>query len=191
MAWGPFGALLLAFLDGAGIPAVDLVDVMLLTLGSQNPVVAYISAALAVCGSIAGSLGLFYIGRKGGEEYIDKRTQTGWPRRFRRWYHHYGLLTVFIPALLPLPLPLKIFVLCAGALGIDRHQFILVMLAARVPRYFGEAFLGSQLGTKPMDYVKSHMLVLLAIAVGLFLFLYLLIKLKDRHHRRTQQNRAA
>ena len=51
------------------------------------------------------------------------------PRRaFRTWFMRYGLVTVFIPALLPIPfLPFKAFAACAGALGVTRTRFLLVL----------------------------------------------------------------
>ncbi len=187
--WGPWGIFLVAVVDSAGLPILEGVDVLLILIGARNGArAAYFAAALAVAGSVIGSLFLFYIGRKGGEAYLDKRTQNGWPNRLRRWFHHYGLLTVFILALVPVPLPMKIPVLCSGALDIDRKRFILALLAARIPRYFTLAYLGSQLGTYPLLYVKGHIWEWLGGAVGLFLFLLFLLKLKDRLHQRAEQS---
>jgi membrane protein YqaA with SNARE-associated domain len=180
LLWGPWGVLLLAVLDSAGIPAVEGVDALLVVMGSRDPRAAYFSAGLAVVGSVVGSLFLYYVARKGGEAYLDGRTQTGWTKKFRAWFHHYGALTIFIPALVPIPLPLKVFVLSAGALGMNRWHFVLVMLAARIPRYFGLAYLGAQLGDKPLHYLKTHVFQLLGLSVALFLFLLFLVKLKDR-----------
>jgi len=57
------------------------------------------------------------------------------------------MLTVFIPAVTPvLPLPLKVFVVSAGALKTPFSKFLAVILLARVIRYFGEAYLGILLG---------------------------------------------
>ena len=62
------------------------------------------------------------------------------------WFHRYGLLTVFIPALTPIvPLPLKVFVISAGALRAPFVKFLAVIVVARVIRYFGEVYLGIQL----------------------------------------------
>jgi membrane protein DedA with SNARE-associated domain len=137
-----------------------------------------------VLGSVAGSIVLFYIGRKGGEEFLNRRTQSGWPKRFRRWFHHYGGLTVFVPTLIPAPLPLKIFVLSAGALDMRLSHFVLLVLAARIPRYFGLVFLASEMSTNPLQYLKHHKFLLLGCAVALFAVLYILIKIKDRAHAR-------
>lgn len=179
LAWGPWGILLLAIADSAGIPIPAGVDALIVLIASRNAHTGYLSAALAVLGSTAGSFFLFYLGRKGGEVYLGRKTQHGWGRRFRHWFLHYGLLTVFIPTLLPVPMPMKIPVLCAGALGVRPRSFLLVVFFARLLRYFALAYLGSQLGNYPLVYLKSHVWFLLGVAIGLFLFLLLLIKAKD------------
>jgi hypothetical protein len=77
------------------------------------------SAASAIAGSLLGMMFLFWLARKGGEKYLDKHASGPRAMRFRRWFDRYGLVTVFIPALVPLvPLPMKVFVLSAGALGV-------------------------------------------------------------------------
>src|SRR5688500_19839856 len=48
------------------------------------------------------------ISRRGGEWYLRKRGSNPRSQRFRRWFDKYGLLTVFISALVPLPvMPMK------------------------------------------------------------------------------------
>ena len=184
LSWGPWGILLLSVLDSAGIPAVEGVDALIVLTASRNARLGYFSAALAVAGSLAGSLFLFYLARKGGEAYLARKTQSARAQKFRRWFHYYGALTIFIPALVPIPLPLKVFVLSAGALGMRPAHFALVLLAARIPRYFGIAYLGAQLGNEPILFLKTHVLQLLGLSIGLFLVLLSLVKLKDRLRQR-------
>jgi uncharacterized membrane protein YdjX (TVP38/TMEM64 family) len=122
-----------------------------------NPRAAYLGALFATIGSAIGCMFLFYLGRKGGQAYLDKITQSGRAARLRVWFQTYGLVTVFIPAFIPIPgLPLKIFVLCAGALGVTPIRFLLLILVARIPRYFGLAWLGSHFGADTMPWIKSH-----------------------------------
>ncbi len=197
LSWGPWGALALAFLDSAGIPVPVGVDALVLTLAAYHSGVGYFGAALAVLGSVAGSVVLFMIGRKGGEAYLDQRTQRGWPQRFRRWFHHYGGITIFIPVLVPVPLPVKIFVLSAGALGMRRTHFVVLVTLARMGRYFGLAYLGSQMGAKrPLEYLKGHAWELVGVSVALFLVSYILVKRADylrarAHHLHTKGHGAA
>jgi membrane protein YqaA with SNARE-associated domain len=178
---GPTGLFALAFLDGAGLPVPGGVDALLVFLASQNTDSVYTLALLTVLGSVLGNLVLFSIARKGGALYLEKRTTSGRAARFRHWFHHYGLLTVFIAALVPLPvMPMKIFVLCAGALESSIIAFVLIFAAARLMRYFGLAYLGSQLGTQALQYLREHVWYLVTFAVLLFLVLYLMVKMVDR-----------
>ncbi len=180
IAMGPTGLFLLAILDGAGLPVPGGVDVLVVFLASQHPAYAYQLAAFAVTGSVLGNLILFAIARKGGQLYIDKRTISGNGARFRKWFHHYGLLTVFIAALVPLPvMPMKIFVLCSGALGSNILAFVGVFFFARALRYCGLAYLGSQMGDKALIYLRQNVWNLVALAVVLFIVLYLLVKVAD------------
>jgi membrane protein YqaA with SNARE-associated domain len=172
--------LFLAVLDSAGIPLPAGVDALLLLLAAVKPGLAYWSAALATAGSVAGCMVLYYAARKGGERYLDRHTQTGKGRRFRLWFLRYGLVTVFVPALLPIPLPTKVFVICAGAFGVRAVPFLLVVLAARIPRYAGLAYLGSQLGEHSGTWLRAHTWQLTAASLVLLAGLLLLIKLVGR-----------
>lgn len=177
LAWGPGGVFLLAILDSAGIPLPAGVDALILAVAAVHGHLAYWSALAAIAGSAIGCMILFFIARKGGEMFLERHTLTPSARRFRNWFHEYGLLTIFIPALVPIiPLPLKVFVLSAGALGVRPLGFLAVVLLARIPRYIALAYLGSKLGENSWAYLKDHTWQFAGLAVGLFVFLALLIR---------------
>jgi uncharacterized membrane protein YdjX (TVP38/TMEM64 family) len=91
----------------------------------------------------------------------------------RAWFHEYGLLTVFVPAFVPIiPLPLKIFIISAGALEESPVTFSIVLLAARVPRYLFLAWLGSRLGAGTLPYLRQHIWQLVLLTCALFVVLY-------------------
>lgn len=168
-SWGPAGLLIIATLDSAGIPLPAAVDALLIATAAVDPGAAYLSAALAVIGSLAGSLFLFMLARKGGQTYLDRMVSPERAARVRSRFHTYGLITVFIPALVPIiPLPLKVFVICAGVFGVSPGAYLLTVLAARVPRYFGLAWLGLRLGHDAGAWLKSHAwhLTLFAVVLG-------------------------
>lgn len=167
LAWGPFGLLFLAVLDSAGLPIVGGVDVLLVTFSAAHPQQAYIGAACAVAGSVFGTAILFFIARKGGEVLLAKHLSKRRGARLHAFFQRYGLATVFIPAVCPLPLPTKVPVFCAGALQVRTYYFIVVVLAARVIRYFALALLGQKLGPRTFSFLLSHLLVVAAIAIGL------------------------
>jgi membrane protein YqaA with SNARE-associated domain len=173
-AWGPGGAFLIALLDSAAVPLPGGVDALLILTSVTNADLAYLTAGLCVLGSAIGSMFLFYLARKGGAVYLNRHTQSARARRFRQWFDDYGLVTVFIPTLVPIPgLPMKVFVLSAGALGVKPLSFLLTVLAGRVPRYFALAALGRAMGNDAPAWLADHKwhLVLGALALGAVLML--------------------
>ena len=183
VAWGPLGVFVLAILDSAGVPLVSSVDGLVILLAVQSPGSAYITAALAVVGSLIGSLILFWIARRGGEAYFEHHSQTRRGARMKGWFLEYGLLTVFVPALVPIPMPMKLFVVAAGAFEVNPLVFAGVLTIARVPRYFALAWLGKKLGPDTLPYLRHHVWQLLAFSVFLFFVLYLVIKFIDRRRK--------
>jgi membrane protein YqaA with SNARE-associated domain len=179
VALGPWGILAVAFID-AGIPIPNGLDLLVVLLSVKEPASAPLWAALAVLGSSTGNLVLFYLSRKGGQRLLKAETPEGYRKRFRLWFNRYGLVTVFIPALIPIPMPLKFFVVSSGMLGISWIYFLGIVLVARSLRYGGEAYLGVQLGEHSTQYLEDHALQLAAFAALLFVGLYLLIRLSDR-----------
>ena len=181
IALGPGGLMIAALLDGAGLPIPGGVDALLVFLSSRMPEDAFWFAGVCVLGSVMGNFLLFLLARRGGEMYLSKRSASRRQARFREWFDHYGLLTVFIAALVPLPImPLKIFVLCSGALGSAPWAFVATFIGARVPRYIGLAYLGRRMGANTLVFLQEHVWHLTAAALVLFFLLMLLVKIADR-----------
>jgi membrane protein YqaA with SNARE-associated domain len=185
VAWGPLGLFLFAVADGAGVPTPGGLDLLLIVLSAHSPSRAMGFAGLTVLGSLIGCLILFWMARKGGEAVLKPYRTRPRFSRFEQWFQTYGLLTVFIPALVPIPMPLKFFILCAGAFEIRVLPFVATLLAARIPRYLGLAYLGSKGHT--LSWFEAHSWQLVAVAVGLFVFLYLLIKFVGTKRRVTEK----
>jgi membrane protein YqaA with SNARE-associated domain len=160
------------------------VDALVIFVSIATPQSAYPAAGMAVLGSLIGSLFLFIVARKGGEAYLDKYTVTPQGARLKSWFLEYGLLTVFVPAAVPIiPMPLKVFILSAGALGVSPVVFTVVLLVARLIRYYKIAYLALRLGNQTLPYLRHHIWQLLAIAVGGFVSLYILIRFADRRRK--------
>lgn len=183
VAVGPWGLLLLAFLDSAGIPLPNGLDAYLIFLAVRDPAGAYRYAAISVAGSVIGNVALFLAARHGGSRFME-RTEPGRGERFRKWFERFGLVTIFVPALIPIPMPLKFFVISAGALRTPFVPFLIVILAARVPRYFGEAWLGIRLGQESTAFLKHHVWHFVIAAMALFILLSLLVVANERWRKR-------
>lgn len=158
------------------------VDALIILIAVVDHAQGYLAAAAAVAGSLIGSLALFLIARKGGEAYLQRHTVSRREARFRAWFHEYGLLTVFVPAFVPIPLPLKIFIVSAGALEGSPVTFTLVLAAARIPRYLFLAWLGARLGQQTGPYLRHHAWQFGLLAVSLFGVLSLIIRFLHRRH---------
>jgi membrane protein YqaA with SNARE-associated domain len=167
----------LAIADSTGVPMVGGVDALIVLMAVMNRTQAYLAALTAIGGSLVGSLILFMIARKGGVEYHRHHTSSGRGAKLRAWFHEYGLLTVFVPAFVPIiPLPLKIFIISAGALEESPVTFSLVLLAARIPRYLFLAWLGTRLGNDTLPFLRQHIWQLIFLASALFVLLYFTVR---------------
>jgi membrane protein YqaA with SNARE-associated domain len=172
------GVLVIGFIDSLGIP-LPAMDVLLIVIGVKAPDRAYFAALMAVLGSLAGNLVLFLGSRHGVRRFVT--IAQGEPQRFRRWFARYGLLTVFIPAVVPLlPLPLKVFVITAGVLHISTGRFVAVILLARVLRFFLVAYLAVRLGAGAQTFLLENKWMMAGAVVGVVAVVLLLLRWKER-----------
>jgi membrane protein DedA with SNARE-associated domain len=183
VAFGPLGILVLALLDSA-IPVAGVFDVLIAVFAAQRPSIGWWCAVCAVIGSTAGNYVLFQTARRGGRRFLNQSAGSPRSKKFRAWFERYGLITIFIPALLPIPMPLKLFVISAGALGTSTRAFLMVVIVARIVRYSGDAWLGVNLGKDSAGFLKAHAWDFLIAAVVLFVLLYGAVLLSERWRRR-------
>ena len=179
IAFGPVGVFLVGLMESFGVPIPAALDALVFTLAWKTPASAYYLAGSATVGSLCGNILLFQTSRQGGRRFL-KTPPPDAPQKFRKWFRRYGLVTVFIPALVPIPLPLKVFVISAGLFHTPFRNFIGVILLARIVRYFGLAYLGVQIGGDGAAFLKQHIWTLVSVTVGLGVALYLLVRFNDR-----------
>jgi len=125
----------------------------------------------AIAGSIVGGYTTWLTGRRGGEAALQHYVPARLLGRVVRWVQHHSTLAVFIPALLPPPIPLLPFALASGALGVSRNRFLAVFGAARSLRYSFVAWLGVAYGRKVVRLFSASLqkwsTPLLCVFVGL------------------------
>jgi membrane protein YqaA with SNARE-associated domain len=170
---------LIGVLESFGVPIPAALDALLVLVAWKSPSTAYITAAAATVGSLLGNILLFQTSRHGGRRFM-KVPNPDAPQKFRRWFARYGLVTVFIPAMVPIPLPLKVFVISAGLFHTSFRNFLGVIVVARFVRYFGLAYLGKQLGEHAKEFLKQNAWNLVGISIALGLALYALVRFNDR-----------
>jgi membrane protein YqaA with SNARE-associated domain len=144
---GALGLFSVAVIDSSVIPLPlpGSTDLLLLWLvaHSGNP---WMLAPCAIAGSLLGGYTTWHIGRRGGEEALRHYVPARLLVRIVRWVEHHPVLAVFVPALLPPPIPLLPFALASGALGVSRRRFLAVFGTARSLRYSFIAWLGVTYG---------------------------------------------
>ncbi len=183
-AYGPWGVFLLSLFDSMGLPvpaAMDLLLIGVAAASAASPWHAWLAAAMAILGSLTGNILLFQAARHGRRLFNRGDVPAGKRRRFQSWFHKYGLVTVFVPAVVPLaPLPLKVFVISAGALHTPFGRFLGVVLLARVIRYLGLAWLGLQLGEDASGFLIRNGWILAGIALALAFAIVFLARFAGR-----------
>ena len=133
----------------------------------------------AALGSVLGCFLLYTIMRRGGQAVLRRRFSIESIKRVEKAYARFGFLAIAIPAVLPPPLPFKIFVATAGTLEYPRWKFLLTVLVARSLRYYVEGILAVFYGRRVLIFLRDNGVVIISIVatIGLIaLLIYMLIK---------------
>jgi membrane protein YqaA with SNARE-associated domain len=146
---GALGIFSVAVVDSSVIPLPlpGSTDLLLLWLvaHSGNP---WLLASCAIAGSILGGYTTWHIGRRGGEAALRSYMPARLLGRVVIWVERHPVLAVFLPALLPPPIPLLPFALASGALDVSRRRFLVVFGSARSLRYSFIGWLGVAYGRR-------------------------------------------
>jgi membrane protein YqaA with SNARE-associated domain len=164
---GPWGIFLVSLSDSALIPMPQGVDALLIAQSIASPSSAYLAAALAVLGSLLGSLILYFLARRGGQIMLEKKASQSGVEKMRRQVEQYGAMVLFVPTVTPLPLPMKLFVIAAGVFQMRLVSFCTVLVVARCIRYFGEAYIAVRYGEQTTAFLREHALLGAGIATAL------------------------
>jgi membrane protein YqaA with SNARE-associated domain len=154
-ALGPFGLFVVAFLDSSFLSLPEINDLLVVTAALQDAPRAWTAVAMATLGSLAGCSVLYTLGRRGEEAILVKRFGEERTRRVRAAFQRYDVLTLAIPAVLPPPMPFKIFVLAAGVFEFSYRRFALTLLVARGLRYTLWASLGLAYREEALSFLKA------------------------------------
>src|SRR5262245_54532481 len=130
-ALGPAGIVVVAFFDSSFLSIPEINDILVVTSSAAHPGLAWLYALAATAGSLGGCAVLWALGRRGGEAWLVKRFGRERVERTRDAFRRWDVLALALPAVLPPPMPFKIFVLSAGVFGFPWRPFALTLAHAR------------------------------------------------------------
>ncbi|MBA2732380.1 MAG: VTT domain-containing protein [Acidobacteria bacterium] len=178
-------------LDSSLLSLPEINDYLVVMRCANAPYEVFYFPLFAAAGSVLGCLLLYTIIRRGGQAVLRKRFRPEHLERVEKTYARYGFLALAVPALLPPPMPFKIFVATAGALEYPRWRFIVTIMIARSLRYYIEGTLAVFYGKTVLDFIKNYGFTILAIVVGVCLIGLITYLILQRRHRRLAASDAA
>jgi membrane protein YqaA with SNARE-associated domain len=168
--------ILIGALDSSLLSLPEINDYLVVARCYTHPETAIFFPLFPALGSVVGCFLLYSIFSRGGRAVLHRRFREDRVQRVEQAYARFGILALAIPALLPPPLPFKIFVATAGALQFPRRRFLLTILIARSLRYYTEGILAVFYGERVLRFLRDNGLVIVTI-VGALCLIGLLIYL--------------
>ena len=153
---GGVGMLVIALLDSSFLSFPQVNDLLIIVLSTKYPARMPYYAGMTTLGSLVGCFMLYAVVRGGGDSFLRKRMKGRYFDRAVMLYQQYGLMAVIVPALLPPPVPFKLFVLLAGAASVSPLRFGIAIVIGRGIRYFGQGYLAVLYGERAADFMKEY-----------------------------------
>jgi membrane protein YqaA with SNARE-associated domain len=170
---GAWGVLVVGAVDGAfiGLP----VDAVVAGYVYQNHARFVLYALMASAGSALGSIVIYLIGYKGGEELLRKRIPAARFEKIHQAFDKHPFWSLMLPAMLPPPTPFKLFVLAAAVSEMGFTRFLLAIFSGRMVRFLLLGLLTIRLGPDVVHlfgtvFKQHYYLLLEAIIVGLIVW---------------------
>ena len=182
--------IIIGALDSSLLSLPEINDYLVVGRCYKYPTAAFYFPLFAATGSVVGCFLLYSIVRRGGQAVLRRRFNLEHIKRVEKAYERFGFLAIGIPAILPPPLPFKIFVATAGALEYPRWKFLLTVMIARSVRYYVEGILAVYYGRRVLLFIRDNGLVVVSIVATLVLIgviIYLLINRRRSANAQTER----
>ncbi len=175
---GGLGVLAVAVLDSSVMALPNLTDGLVMYLTIQHPAWWWYYAAMGTAGVVIGSWPLYVVARRGGEAFLARRLPGTRASGAIAWYRRSAFAALAGPAFIPPPMPLKIFVLLAGATGYAPWRLVAALVLGRGSRHALEAGLAAAYRDETIVAFERHgstlalavLGVVTAVAAGLYLW---------------------
>jgi membrane protein YqaA with SNARE-associated domain len=168
-ALGPWAPFWIALTDSSFLPLAQVVDFMVVAQAVASPQQAYATAGMAVAGSTLGCFAAYLAACRGGRRILDRFVSPKRSQKLQRSFEQQGVWPLIVQTMLPLPLPMRLWVIGAGVFGMQPFRFLSAVLFARTIRYFGLAFVTLTFGERVVLMLKERVWVCggLLLAAGL------------------------
>jgi membrane protein YqaA with SNARE-associated domain len=176
---GGSGLFLVTFLDSSVLSFPLVADALVIEVSMHKPARMPYYCAMAALGSLAGCIWLYLLAKKGGEAFFQRRAGKI-ALQVKRWVESNAFLSVFLPAILPPPVPFKPFILAEGVFQVPLRTFVLGLLLGRGLRYFIEGILAVRYGEAVLLYLMTHKAAMGVSALAIAVAAYSLSRLLDR-----------
>jgi len=130
---GVWGVCALAIVDSSSIPMP--IDAIVIGYVAADHAKFVIYALMAALGSAIGSLVPFFLGRAGGELFLLKRVNRERYEQLRDRFERQEFLAIMIPAMMPPPMPVKLFEFAAGVFEMKTAWFFMAIFVGKFARF--------------------------------------------------------
>ncbi len=164
---GGLGLILLGLADNSVVPMPGSMDALTIVLSAHQKSLWPYYAIMATIGGIVGAYVTYGLGFKSGEHALEKRVSKKKAERIYKLFKRYGFWSLFVPALLPPPVPYSPFLIVAGAMKYPKRNFFVAVGLARAIRYGLLAWLGSMYSKQIFGFFHNYYRPMLWTVIGL------------------------
>jgi len=181
--WGLGG---LALIDSGLFPLPTTMDGVVIGYVAVDHRKFLLYCLMAAGASAFGSLVPYYVGRAGGELFLLKRINRARYEQLRDRFERQDFMAIMIPAMMPPPMPIKLFEFGAGVFEMKPLPFLLAIFTGKFIQFLACAlitvFYGPEIAHAARRAFHEHFGVAVAVlaAVGLAVAIYVLLKLFDK-----------
>ena len=181
--WGLGG---LALIDSALVPLPMSMDGVVIGYVATDHKKFLLYCLMAAAASAIGSMVPYYAGRAGGELFLLKRINRARYERMRDRFENQEFLAIMIPAMMPPPMPIKLFEFGAGVFEMKPLPFAAAIFSGKIIQFLVcsliTIFYGPAIAHTARLALREHRELMLGVgaAIGLGFTVYVLRKLFDR-----------
>jgi membrane protein YqaA with SNARE-associated domain len=175
-----------------GLGAIALIDSAFLPLPMDPMIIWYVEhehrkfllfCLMAATAAALGSLIPYYAGRAGGEIFLLKRINRERYERMRDRFERQEFVVMMVSAMVPPPMPLKVFQFGAGVFEMKPLPYVLAIFLGKLVQFLAFAlitiFFGSGVVHAAHDAIHEHPTLLMGLVgvVVVWLLVYILRKM--------------